>query len=440
MKIGVIGSGYVGLVTGACLADFGHNVACYDRDRDKIAGLRVGKLPIFEPGLEELISRQVREERLTFHDDVASIAESEVCFIAVGTPSMEDGSADRRHVLSAAEDVVGAMKRDMLLVIKSTVPPGTCDLVKEHLAGVAQRTGLEHAFDVASNPEFLREGTAIADFVRPDRIVVGSSSHLARQRLRDVYKRFSSGGRAYIELDPRSSEMSKFVANAMLATRISFMNEMAQICERVGADVLAVRRAIGLDTRIGPSFLFPGIGYGGSCFPKDVKALARLAIEADCPARILEAVDRVNAHQQQRMANRILQRFGGKIRDQRIAIWGLAFKPQTDDIRESPAVAMVHRLAELGAELSVYDPEAGKNGRAELARWERVRVVDRMFDAPDGADALLIATEWDAFREPDFPRLSKVMRQRILFDGRNLLDPAIAAAEGFEYHGIGRPR
>lgn len=418
MQITVVGTGYVGLVTGTCLADMGNNVVCYDVDAEKIAALEQGTVPIYEPGLTELVRRNVRDRRLSFAADAgAAVSNAEIVVLAVGTPPDEDGSADRRQVLDAARTVASHVKAPVVIVVKSTVPVGTCDEVRDVVG--------DRASDIVSNPEFLKEGKAVEDFMRPDRIVVGASSESAFETMRQLYEPFTRNGHPILEMDLRSAEMTKYAANVMLATRISLMNELARVCDSVGADIMEVRRGIGSDRRIGMSYLYPGVGFGGSCLPKDVRALARMAGESE----LLGAVERVNVAQKSVLAERVVERFGGDLSARRIALWGLAFKPQTDDVREAPALAMAVRLLDAGATVCAYDPEAMPNAK----RLVDVELADDPYAALKGADALVVATEWGVFRSPDFARIKQLLTQPIVFDGRNLFDPARMRELGFEY-------
>ncbi|MBI5510215.1 MAG: UDP-glucose/GDP-mannose dehydrogenase family protein [Deltaproteobacteria bacterium] len=440
MRVTVVGTGYVGLVTGTCLADMGNDVYCQDVAEEKIDKLEKGEMPIFEPGLAELVTRNHQDGRLRFTTDLAAaLANAEVCFIAVGTPPDEDGSADRRHVFGVAKAIALRMQQPLVVVVKSTVPVGTCDQVRAVMMEELERRQAGHAVEVVSNPEFLKEGKAIEDFLRPDRIVVGVASATAADCMRRLYEPFVQNGHPLLVMDVRSSEMTKYAANVMLATRISLMNELATVCERVGADIMEVRRGIGTDRRIGMSFLYAGAGYGGSCFPKDVKALSRMAAEADCPADILDAVDKVNRHQKMLLANRVLKHFGGDARGRRVGLWGLAFKPMTDDIRESPALVIIKRLVEAGATISAYDPEAMDNARAYFAGVKQVELAKSPYDAAKDADALLLVTEWGVFRSLDFERLKALMKAPVIFDGRNQYERREMKRLGFSYHGIGRP-
>ncbi|HJN44833.1 MAG: UDP-glucose 6-dehydrogenase [Acidobacteria bacterium] len=431
MKITVVGTGYVGLVVGACLAETGNDVVCVDIDERKIRGLRRGRVPIYEPGLEELVRRNQDEKRLVFSTALARSARgAEVIFIAVGTPPDEDGSADMQYVLAAVRAVARAMTGYLVVAIKSTVPVGTADRVREEMGRETT-----HPFSVVSNPEFLKQGSAVDDFLKPDRVVVGADDQRARELMRGLYAPFTRTGAPVVMMDCASAELSKYAANAMLATRVSFMNEIANVCERFGANVDDVRRVVASDRRIGPSFLFPGIGYGGSCFPKDVKALMRSAREAGYEFRILEAVEAVNHSQKRRLFEK-MQEVLGSLDGKRIAIWGLSFKPRTDDMREAPAITMIEALEEAGAKVVAYDPQAQQAARTIFDK--RIRFAAHSYDALKGADALGILTEWNEFREPDFRRMRALMRAPVIFDGRNLFDLAQMRALGFSYHSIGR--
>ena len=427
----MVGTGYVGLVVGACLAENGNTVACVDSDAAKVNSLEAGEVPIYEPGLEEMIPRNVREERLRFTTNLRSAVEqSDIVFIAVGTPQDEDGSADLRHVLAVADGIGRAMNGYKVVVNKSTVPVGTTVRVQETIAGL---TG--HPFAVVSNPEFLKEGTAVDDFMKPDRVIVGATDARARDVMVELYAPFVRTGNPVLVMDPASAELTKYAANAMLASRISFMNEIANLCDRIGADVAEVRRGIGTDSRIGSSFLFPGIGYGGSCFPKDVKALLKMAADVGAPLSVVDAVDRVNQAQMRLLVPRIAAHLGG-LAGRVIAVWGLAFKPRTDDIREAPALALVRGLREGGAAVRAYDPKAMSAVQRLLG--ESVTLCARGYDAVEGADALVLATEWNEFREPDFQRIKGLMRRPAIFDGRNMYNPTLLREMGFHYEGIGR--
>jgi UDPglucose 6-dehydrogenase len=431
MKITVVGTGYVGLVVGACLAETGNDVVCVDVDERKVRSLRRGKVPIFEPGLEELVRRNQAEKRLVFSTSLArSIRDAEVIFIAVGTPPDEDGSADVQYVLAAARDLARAMKGYKVIAIKSTVPVGTAERVREVVRGETT-----HPFSVVSNPEFLKQGSAVDDFLKPDRVVVGAQDARATELMQTLYAPFTRTGAPIVLMDCASAELSKYAANAMLATRVSFMNEIANVCERFGANVDDVRRVVASDRRIGPSFLFPGIGFGGSCFPKDVKALSRSARDADYTFRILEAVEAVNCAQKRRLFEK-MESAMGPLKGKRIAVWGLSFKPRTDDMREAPSITVIEALLAAGARVVAYDPQAQRAARAVFGT--RITMAGHSYDALNGADALAILTEWNEFREPDFSRMRSLMRAPLIFDGRNLFDLAQMRARGFIYHSIGR--
>ena len=431
MRMTVVGTGYVGLVVGACLAETGNEVTCVDVDEGKIESLREGRPPIYEPGLDELVRGNAAKGRLTFDTALAPAArDSEVVFIAVGTPSDEDGSADVQHVLRAARDVAGAIAGYTVVALKSTVPVGTARRVQE---AMAEETG--EPFSVVSNPEFLKQGSAVDDFLKPDRVVVGADDERAARLMASIHKPFTRTGAPIEIMDRASAELSKYAANAMLATRVSFMNEVANVCDAVGANVDHVRRVVASDRRIGPSFLFPGIGYGGSCFPKDVKALGRLARDADYRFRILEAVEAVNAAQKHRLVDKMVDVMG-PLGGRRIAVWGLSFKPRTDDMREAPSITVIEALLAAGAEVAAYDPQA--NGSARRIFGPRIGLASDGYEVLEGADALAILTEWNEFREPDFARMRAAMRDAAIFDGRNLFDPAEMRGLGFRYHSIGR--
>jgi UDPglucose 6-dehydrogenase len=434
MNLGVFGAGYVGLVTATCLAEMGHHVVCCDIDAERVSRLQRGEVPIFEPGLEELVQSNMAEGRLRFTTDPAmTVHDSDVLFIAVGTPPDEDGSADVRHVLEVARTIGSLADGPRIVVNKSTVPVGTADRVREVLAGSSR-----HDCIVVSNPEFLKEGTAVEDFMKPDRIVVGADDEEGREVLKAIYSPFLRTGNPVLFMDTRSAEMTKYAANAMLATRITFMNEIANLCERVGADVDAVRAGIGSDRRIGSSFLFPGVGFGGSCFPKDVQALERLADEVEYGFDIIRAVHRVNESQKRLLVDRVIERFGEDLRGLRFAVWGLAFKPRTDDIREAPALVIIRELLGRGAEVRAFDPKAVENTRGVFG--DGVEFTGEGYEAVADADALIVVTEWNEFRFPDFDRIKRSLRQPVVFDGRNVYQPESMAELGFEYYSIGRPR
>jgi UDPglucose 6-dehydrogenase len=431
MRLCVIGTGYVGLVAGAGFADFGNDVICADVDRAKIERLRRGEIPIFEPGLEDLVARNVKKGRLEFTDDVAkAVAGAEIVIIAVGTPQGEDGSADLSHVLRAAEQIAKAMTGYALIVTKSTVPVGTADRIREVL-----RKHARHEFSVASNPEFLKEGDSVNDFMKPNRVVVGTDDERGKDLLRALYAPIVRTNDRLLIMDARSAELTKYAANAMLATRISFMNELANLAEQVGADIERVRRALGADPRIGPNFLFPGTGFGGSCFPKDLQALLRTAHDAGEPLGIVAAADAANARQKTVLVEKMKRQFGD-LAGKRFCLWGLAFKPGTDDIREAPALVIIDRLLEAGADVAAHDPAAMDNVRARYG--ERVKLHADMYAAAEKCDALVLVTEWHDFRRPNFARLKSLLRTPVLFDGRNIWDPAELRGLGFAYYGIGR--
>ena len=434
MKVAVVGSGYVGLVAGACFAETGNEVACADISEAKIAMLRRNEIPIYEPGLEEMVRRNQSEGRLTFTTDVAAAVRSaSVVFIAVGTPEGEDGSADLQYVLAVATTIGKNLTPGKVVVTKSTVPVGTAAKVR---AVIAAESALP--FAVCSNPEFLKEGAAIDDFMKPDRVVIGVEDDGAREQLRELYAPFVRNGNPILFMDIASAEVTKYAANAMLATRISFINQVAQFCELVGADIDLVRRGIGSDRRIGPAFLFPGPGYGGSCFPKDVKALIRTGREVGLSFDLLDAVEAVNARQKGRMLEKLTAELGGSLAGRRIAVWGLAFKAETDDMRESPSIPLVEGALAGGATVVVHDPKAHET--AERVFGARVTYASDPWAAVEGADALCVVTEWLVYRNPDFERLKRTLRRPIIIDGRNLWDPARLTQLGFAYHGIGRRR
>lgn len=449
MKISIIGTGYVGLVSGACFADVGNTVVCLDVDERKIAMLNTGRIPIFEPGLDALVAHNVAAGRMMFtasYDE--AVAHADVIFLCVGTPPDEDGRADLAHVLSAARSIGQRMQRPALLVNKSTIPVGTADRVKSVIANELAARGVRFDFSVVSNPEFLKEGAAIEDFMRPDRIIVGSDNPQATKLMRQLYAPFSRNHEKLVEMDVRSAELTKYGANAMLATRISFMNDLANLAEALGADIEQVRRGIGADSRIGPDFLYAGMGYGGSCFPKDVRALLRTSADHGQELRILDAIEAVNASQKNILFKKMTQFFNGAdaLAGKTIALWGLSFKPDTDDVREAPSLALLWKLFGVNCRVQAYDPVAGNEAKHALVREhgeERCNALLRMVDsaaaAVEGADVLAIATEWKEFRSPDFSFLARALRHRAIFDGRNLYDPAFVASFGLAYHGIGRP-
>jgi UDPglucose 6-dehydrogenase len=433
MRLAVIGSGYVGLVAGACFAETGNDVVCMDADADKVARLRRNDIPIHEPGLESMVRRNQDAGRLRFTDRLEeAVDHARVIFIAVGTPPMEDGSADLSHVIEVARDLARLVREPTVVVTKSTVPVGTAAKVAAVL-----REHTDVVIEVCANPEFLKEGAAIEDFMRPDRVVVGTEHEPTRELMRELYAPFTrQGGERLIFMDPASAEVTKYAANAMLATRISFMNQVAGFCEAVGADVHRVRQGIGADHRIGRAFLYPGPGYGGSCFPKDVKALLRSGAEHGAPMELLAAVEAVNERQKRVLLEKVRRFAGPSLEGKVIGVWGLAFKAETDDVRESPALAVIRGLLDDGATVRAYDPHAMESARRVFG--DRVAYAADPYEAASGADALVVVTEWLLFRTPDFDRLGRIMRRRLIIDGRNLYAPDRVAALGFEYHGIGR--
>jgi UDPglucose 6-dehydrogenase len=441
MRIAIVGSGYVGLVAGACFADTGNQVVCADIDAGKVARLNRGELPIYEPGLDALVERNLAEGRLSFTTEVGpATAEAEVIFIAVGTPPGEDGTADLQHVLAVADTIGRSMPSggpEKIIITKSTVPVGTAGKVRD---AVLRHT--DRPFHVCSNPEFLKEGAAVQDFLKPDRVVIGVDSVHARERLGELYDPFVRTGNPILFMDIASAEITKYAANAMLATRISFMNTIARLCAAVGADINQVRVGIGSDDRIGPAFLFAGIGYGGSCFPKDVKALAHTLRGAGIDSAILDGVEAVNERQKRVLAEAVLEHYGRDLSGRSFAVWGLAFKPETDDMREAPSLTIVRALCEAGATVRAHDPEARHEAEryfADLLATGALTLCERNYDCVEGADALLVLTEWAPYRVPDFARLRQLLRAPVIFDGRNLWDPQRMAGLGFRYVSIGRP-
>jgi UDPglucose 6-dehydrogenase len=431
MNIAVVGTGYVGLVVGACFAENGHHVVCVDKDAAKVRGLQKGKVPIYEPGLEEVVKRNRSEGRLTFTTTLPrAVRASQVVFIAVGTPEAEDGSADLQHVLGVARDIARAMNGYKVIVDKSTVPVGTSERVRE-----AVRQETTHPFSVVSNPEFLKQGAAVDDFLKPDRVVIGADDPRGAEIMKELYAPFTRTGAPIMIMDCASAELCKYAANAMLATRISFMNEVARVCDLYGANVDEVRRAVASDRRIGAAFLFPGVGYGGSCFPKDVKAIVRFSKDKNYKFQILEAVEAVNAEQKSVLVSK-MQRHFGSLKGKTIAVWGLAFKPKTDDMREAPAITIIQALLAQGAKVQTYDPEAVEVAKRHFGN--KVTYAKRAYEALNGADGLALVTEWNEFREPDFARMRKLMKEPVIFDGRNIYNPAQMKAHGFTYFSIGR--
>ena len=439
MKVTIVGTGYVGLVSGACLADLGNEVVCLDVDQSKIDLLNSGGIPIYEPGLEQLVRHNVHAGRLRFTADVvAAVQHGRFQFIAVGTPPDEDGSADLRHVLDAARNIGRHMSEYLVVVDKSTVPVGTADLVRQAITDELAARDVSVPFVVVSNPEFLKEGAAVEDFMKPDRIIVGADDERAAQLMRSLYAPFQRNHDRMLVMDVRSAELTKYAANAMLATRISFMNELANLAERLGADIEHVRLGIGSDPRIGYDFLYPGCGYGGSCFPKDVQALQRIAEQHGAPLRILNAVEAVNEKQKEVLVEKLTARLGESLEGKRFALWGLAFKPNTDDMREAPSRAVIDAVLARGGHLVAYDPVAVPEARRIYPNEPRLEYADSPIGGLDSADALVIVTEWKEFRSPDFSEIRQRLKHPLIFDGRNLYDPGMVRAAGLEYHAIGR--
>lgn len=439
MKLSIVGTGYVGLVTGACFAEMGNEVFCVDIDEDKIQKLQNNIIPIYEPGLEEIVKRNASKGRLFFTTDIKSVVENtDIIFIAVGTPMGEDGSADLQHVLKVAQDIGKYMNKHKYIINKSTVPVGTADKVREVIKQELQKRGINISFDVISNPEFLKEGAAVEDFMKPDRVVVGVESQEAMELMKELYAPFTRNHERFIGMDVRSAEMTKYAANAMLATKISFINEIANICERVGADINKVRIGIGSDSRIGYHFIYPGCGYGGSCFPKDVNALIRIAKDVDYEPKILTSVEEVNYHQKRVLVQKALKRFGEDLSDMTFAVWGLSFKPETDDMREASSVVIINELTKRGAKIQAYDPVAIDQAKNfYLKDNKNVSYFNSKYDALNGADAMFLVTEWKEFRSPDFEEMRKRLKNPIIFDGRNQYNKDKMQAIGFEYYQIG---
>lgn len=433
MELCVVGTGYVGLVAGTCFAEMGHHVTCVDRDKDKIAILEGGGIPIFEPRLKELIAQNMKKGRLQFGTDLAgAVGTAEVVFIAVGTPQAEDGRCDLSAVMAVAKEIGRSVRGPCIVATKSTVEVGTAARIEAII-----RSETDIPVDVVSNPEFMKEGAAVDDFMKPDRIIIGTDSSDAREIMEDIYAPFNRTNNRIVFMDARSAEMTKYVANAMLATRISFMNEVANLCDKVGADVNKVRAGVGSDPRIGPSFLFPGVGFGGSCFPKDIKALLKTGADVGVPMDVLQAVESVNVRQKSILVDKVVARFGPELSGLHFALWGLAFKPQTDDMREAASLEVIKGLLARGASICATDPEAIETARAVLG--DSVRFEEDPYAALDGADALLVVTEWNEFRRPDFRRVKTQLKQPYIFDGRNVYDPGRMRRMGFTYEGIGRP-
>ena len=436
MKVAVVGTGYVGLVTGTCFADVGIDVVCIDIDETKINNLKKGILPIYEPGLDEMVERNVQKGRLHFTTDIKScVNDCDVVFIAVGTPPDEDGSADLKYVIGVASDIGKNMNRHLVVVTKSTVPVGTAEKVRTALQNELKERNSNIEFDVASNPEFLKEGAAIDDFMKPDRIVVGVETKRAEEIMHKLYKPFVLNGHPVIFMDIPSAEMTKYAANSMLATKISFMNDIANLCEIMGADVNMVRKGIGSDTRIGTKFIYPGIGYGGSCFPKDVKALIKTADENGYQLRVLKAVEDVNDDQKSVLFNKLKKYFAGNIAGKTVAMWGLSFKPQTDDMREAPALVLIDKLLAEGCKVKAYDPVAMEETHRRIG--DKIEYVKNQYEAIDGADCLMLITEWTEFRFPDFDLVKKQLKTPVVFDGRNIYDKEELKKMGFDYFCIG---
>ena len=439
MKLVIIGTGYVGLVSGSCFAEMGNNVICVDNNKNKIDDLNNGKIPIWEPGLEEMVHRNAEGGRLTFTTNIKdAIEKSDICFIAVGTPPDEDGSADLQYVLAVAKDIALYMNDYKVIIDKSTVPVGTADKVAAVVQEVLDERGVDFKFDVVSNPEFLKEGDAINDSMKPDRVVVGTDSEECAELMRELYTPFARSHEKLIIMSVRSAEMTKYTANAMLATKISFMNDIANLCELTGADINEVRHGIGSDTRIGYKFIYPGVGYGGSCFPKDVKALIRMAEEVGTKTRVLQAVEDVNDDQKSVLVHKVKKYFGKDLTGLTFAIWGLAFKPKTDDMREAPAITIINGLLEAGAKVQVFDPVAMDEAKYIFGDNLKLKYTIGNYEALKGADALLLITEWNQFRYPDFDKMKNLLKNPIIFDGRNQYNPKELREKGFIYYGIGR--
>ena len=442
MKLTVIGSGYVGLVSGACFAEMGNRVACIDIDAQKIENLKKGVVPIYEPGLELLILENVKKNNLSFSSQLEDgLKDTDLVFIAVGTPMGADGSADLKYVLSVAQEIGQKMQAPLVVVDKSTVPVGTADKVRETIQKELDKRNSSLTFDVVSNPEFLKEGAAIEDFMKPDRVVIGADQEASLQKMKELYAPFFRANERIIGMDIRSAEMTKYAANAMLATKISFMNEMANICERVGADVNQVRTGIGSDKRIGYSFIYPGCGYGGSCFPKDVNALIKTAQDHNYTPSLISAVEEVNKTQKEVIANKVIKRFGENLEGKTFALWGLSFKPETDDMRDAPSLVVVEELTKRGAKIVAYDPKAVEEAKKHYFKEQaNISFVDQKYTALKSADALILLTEWKEFRSPDFEEIKKELKQAVIFDGRNQYKTLKLEEKGFEYYQIGKQR
>lgn len=439
MRIGIIGTGYVGLVTGVCFSEMGNNIICVDIDEKKIKKLKLGKVPIYEPELEEILKKNLELGNLEFTTDIkTAVQKSDILFIAVGTPMGEDGSADLKYVLSVAKSIGKYINHPLIVVDKSTVPVGTAELVRETIQKELRERKVDFDFHVVSNPEFLKEGAAVDDFMKPDRIVIGSDSEKATKMMREIYAPFTRNHERLILMDIKSAEMTKYAANSMLATKISFINEISNICEKVGADINKVRLGIGSDSRIGHSFIYPGCGYGGSCFPKDVKALQKLAQEYKYETLILNSVQEVNKNQKMVLPKKVIRRFGKNLSKLTFAVWGLSFKPETDDMRDASSIIIIDELTKRGAKIQAYDPKAMHEAQAcYLKKNSKVTYCKNKQAALKGVDALILITEWKEFRSPDFEKIKKAMKQNIIFDGRNIYDRKKMEEDGFEYYGIG---
>ncbi len=439
MKICMVGTGYVGLVTGTCLAEIGNEVICIDSNQDKIRLLNSNIVPIYEPRLEELIKSNREAKRLMFSTDIKyGIEISDIIFIAVGTPTDYDGSADLKYVYSVAEDIGKYINGYKVVVNKSTVPVGTADKVKEIINKEMYKRGVNFEFDVVSNPEFLKEGTAVEDFMRPDRVIVGTDNERASKIMMELYSPFVKNGHPVIFVDTRSSEIIKYASNCMLALRISFMNEISKLCEKYEADILKVRQGIGTDQRIGMPFLYAGIGYGGSCFPKDVKAMIKMFKDIGEDSKLFEAIDEINENQRERFFNKIFSHFNGKLKGRTFAIWGLSFKPNTDDMREAPSVYIINRLIDSGASVNAYDPKAMVEAKRIFGKEKSIKYFEYQYDVLENADGLILITEWNCFKEPDFNKIYSLLKEKVIFDGRNIYEPQKMRELGFKYYGIGR--
>ena len=432
MKVCVIGTGYVGLVAGTCFAEMGNDVICVDNNEKKLEKLKQGIIPIYEPGLEDLIKTNVSENRLTFSNDLDfAVKHSQICFIAVGTPQGEDGSADLQYVFNVAEQIANSINGYKIIVDKSTVPVGTAEKIKQIIASKT-----DYAFDVVSNPEFLKQGAAVEDFLRPDRVIIGTTSEKAKEIMQKLYSPFVRNQHPIIVMDEKSAEMVKYASNSFLAVKISFANEIANICESVGADANLVRLGMCADTRIGTKFLYPGIGYGGSCFPKDVKALIKTATENNAPCDIIKSADKINHFQREHFVKKVIDRFDNHVEGKKFAVWGLAFKPKTNDMREAPSITIINKLLELGADITAYDPKAFDN--AKTIWGDKIKYANSAYEALDNADALLLLTEWNEFRNPDFVKIKSLLKNPIIFDGRNQYTSFNIEDLGFEYYQIGK--